>query len=556
MKLRDYQREAIDATYKFWREHDGNPVIVLPTGCGKTIIFAALIKELDEEMHGLRVLILAHRQELLAQAEDKLLAVYPEADIGLYCAGIGRKELDQNITIASRDSIHSKIAELGKIDLLIIDEAHRINNKEEGRYRKIITELQKENGDIGVLGVTATPFRAQKSDGNPYIYGENRIFSAPSFERNIKWFIDAGHLCNMSAPRTKVEIDTTNIRTVAGDFNQGQLATAAEAEVEACCHDMAYQLKISERRSSVVFCASVLHAEMVAEAMFNQHGLRSGIVHGKLKREDRDRVLADLESGAIDVLANVGVLTEGWDAPHVDCISLMRPTKSLGLFLQMIGRGTRTFPGKEYCLVLDYGGCLDRFGPIDVARPTERKPEKRTKDCPQCAEINSFFARKCSNCGFQFEEPVMKECGYCETPNPPAAVKCIACGEVFPRNLESKSSKRSLLSTQRDLRWMDVESIRMEVGSSNKTGRDYVRIRFSCGPFNEFSTVMCLGYPGYAGEKASRLAIKFVSHVEPTDSPEQWVQSWKNLPKELRHIPSAIEVDFNSKWNDIVRYRF
>ena len=557
MKLRDYQREAIDATYKFWREHDGNPVIVLPTGTGKTILFAAIIKELDEEMHGLRVLILAHRAELLTQAEDKLLAVYPEADIGIYCAGIDRKELEQNVTIASRDSIHNKIPELGKIDLLIIDEAHRINNKDEGRYRKIITELQKENGSIGVLGVTATPFRAQKSDGNPYIYGENRIFSAPSFEKNIKWFIDHGYLCKMSTPRTGVEIDTSQIRTVAGDFNQGQLATAAEAEVEGCCSDMAHQLRNADRKSAVVFCASVLHAEMVAEAMFNQHGFSTGIVHGKLNRTDRHTVLDKFESGATEVLCNVGVLTEGWDAPHVDCISLMRPTKSLGLFLQMIGRGTRTNDGKDYCLVLDYGGCIDRFGPLDVARPTERKPDKRTKDCPRCKEINSFFAHKCTNCKFEFEPNPMKECGHCETPNPPSAVRCIACGEVFPRNLTPKTSKHKLFSVERDLRWMEVSGLRMEVGNSNKTGRDYVRIRFDCGPFDQFSTVMCLGYPGYAGEKAARLAARFFPEIGlQTWSPEMWVQMWKTLPPEMKRIPSDIEVDLNSKWNDIMRYRF
>lgn len=556
MKLRDYQREAIDDTYKFWSEHDGNPVIVLPTGTGKTVLFASIIRELDEEMRGLRVLILAHRAELLTQAEDKLITIYPDADIGIYCAAIKRKELDRNITIASRDSIHSKIPELGKIDLLIIDEAHRINNKDEGRYRKIITELQQENGSIGVLGVTATPFRAQKSDGNPYIYGENRIFSAPSFERNIKWFIDNGYLCKMSTPRTAAEINTTGIKTVAGDFNQGQLASAAEAEVEACCDDLANHIGAEGRRSTLVFCASVLHAEMVQECMINEYGVSAGIIHGKMKQEYRDEILEGFEYGTTQVVANVGVLTEGWDAPHVDCIALMRPTKSLGLFLQMIGRGTRPYDDKDHCLVLDYGGCMDRFGPIDVARPVERKAEKRTKDCPQCTEINSFFARKCSNCQYQFEPNPMKECGYCETPNPPSSVKCIACGEIFPRNLTPKTSMHKLFSTERDTRWMDVSGVRMEVGISNKTGREYVRIRFDCGPFDQYSTVMCLGYPGYAGEKAARLATRFTDVTSMAHSPEAFVQRWKTLPPDAKQIPSAIEVDFNSKWNDITGYRF
>ncbi len=555
MKLREYQREAIDETYKFWSKRDGNPVIVLPTGTGKTILFASIIKELDEEMRGLRVLILAHRAELLTQAEDKLLAVYPEADVGVYCAGIKRKEIDRNITIASRDSIHNKLEELGKIDLLIIDEAHRINNKEEGRYRKIIEELQKANGKIGVLGVTATPYRAQKSDGNPYIYGESRIFSAASFDRPIKWFIDHGYLCQMKTPRTSIEIDTSEIKTVAGDFNQGQLASAAEAEVERCCADLMAHIETTDRRSSVVFCASVLHAEMVKENMINEHGITAGVIHGKMKTEDRDRIIECFEFGTLQVLANVGVLTEGWDAPHVDCIALMLPTKSLGLFLQMIGRGTRTYEGKAYTLLLDYGGCIDRFGPIDVARPTERKPEKRTKDCPSCTEINSFFARTCTGCNFRFEKNPMKECGYCETPNPPSAVKCIACSEIFPRNLAPRTSTHKLFSTERDLKWMKVGSVQMEVSNSRKTGRNYVRVRFDCGPFDQFSTIMCLGYPGYAGQKATTLALRFAPTLID-GNPEDWVEEWKLLPPERRDTPTEIEVDFNSKWQDVTRYKF
>lgn len=555
MQLRDYQREAIDATYKFWLERDGNPVIVLPTGTGKTVLFAALIKELDEEMRGLRVLLLAHRAELLMQAENKLQTIYEDADIGVYCAGIGRKEIEQNITIASRDSIINKLDDLGKIDLVIIDEAHRINNKDEGRYRQIIEHLRKENGNIGVLGVTATDYRAQKSDGNPYIHGASRIFSGVSFSRPIKWFIDNGYLCKMSTPRTTVEIDTSNITTVAGDFNQKQLASAAEAEVDRCCKDLAQHVKMTDRKSTVVFCASVLHAEMVADIMGKDYYLLCAVIHGKMDRDTRAGILERFESGHIGMIANVGVLTEGWDAPRVDCIALMRPTKSLGLFMQMIGRGTRTFEGKEYCLLLDYGGCIDRFGPIDVARPVERKPEVRTKDCEQCGEINSFYARKCPNCSFQFQANPMKECGYCETPNPPSAVRCIACGEIFPRDLISKASKRTLFSTERDHRFKYVESMSMEVHNSNKTGRDYVRVVFNCGPFDQYSTVMCLGYPGYAGEKAQRLAASFYPSMgAATTTPEHFVHLWKTLDKGFFCVPKSIMIDFNSKYQDVVRY--
>jgi len=414
LKLRYYQRNAIDALHSWFDTKPEEPALIaLPTAAGKTIIFSHFIKEVFHKNPKARVLIMAHRKELVAQAESKLKSVWPDAPVGVLAAGMKRFQHNAQILVASRDTLASpkRLEKVGKFDYMIIDEAHNVPPSSLTRYKKIIDTLS-ERQSMKVMGCTATPYRM----GQGYIYGNRKdhFFKGLAYSVSIPELIQAGYLCRLSAfavnDNAIIDAGKVSLKFKGGDFREKELEDIAMVdetiiEVISDWIDNAYT---KGRTASVFFCVSVLHAQKMTQYL-KQHGINAAVVTGETPNQDRDKILADFESGKLHALCNVGVLTEGWDAPRTDCIALLRPTQSVGLYVQMCGRGMRLHDNKENCLLLDYGENVARHGCLDEVEPGESLPGRyKPKICASCNAINSPSAKECIECGQVFESTQSK----------------------------------------------------------------------------------------------------------------------------------------------------
>jgi len=414
LKLRYYQRNAIDALHSWFDTKPEDPALIaLPTAAGKTIIFSHFIKEVFHKNPKARFLIMAHRKELVAQAESKLKSVWPDAPVGVLAAGMKRFQHNAQILVASRDTLASpkRLEKVGKFDYMIIDEAHNVPPSSLTRYKKIIDTLS-ERQSMKVMGCTATPYRM----GQGYIYGNRKdhFFKGLAYSVSIPELIQAGYLCRLSAfavnDNAIIDAGKVSLKFKGGDFREKELEDIAMVdetiiEVISDWIDNAYT---KGRTASVFFCVSVLHAQKMTQYL-QQHGISAAVVTGETPNQERDKILADFESGKIHALCNVGVLTEGWDAPRTDCIALLRPTQSIGLYVQMCGRGMRLHDDKENCLLLDYGENVARHGCLDEVEPGESLPGRyKPKICASCNAINSPSAKECIECGQVFESTQSK----------------------------------------------------------------------------------------------------------------------------------------------------
>jgi len=295
-----------------------------------------------------------------------LLAVWPEAPVGMLAASLKEFNHTASIIIASRDTISSpkRLEKSHPVDYIIIDEAHHVGVEKNCRYKKIINHFE-EIGCPKVLGVTATPYRM----GQGYVYGNgpDHFFGGIAHKVTMLDLVKEGYLSRLSAFAVNKDavIDATQARVKfkGGDYRESDLERLAlvDATIVAIINDWIEKAYLKGRTSTVFFCVSVVHAEKMNYFLM-QHGIRSACITAETPSDLRNLYLRQFENGQINALCNVAVLTEGWDAPRTDCIAILRPTKSLGLYVQICGRGMRTHEGKTDCLLLDYGGTWNAMG--------------------------------------------------------------------------------------------------------------------------------------------------------------------------------------------------
>ena len=348
-QLRPYQQAARDSIHSQWQAGRGRTLLVLPTGTGKTVVFAAVAA--DQVRAGDRVLILAHRGELLEQAADKL-----QRSTGLVSAveKAGSTCLDSwyRVVVGSVQTLQ-RTARLERFPrdyfgTIIIDEAHHACT--EG-YRRILDYFEGAK----VLGVTATPDR-----GDMRNLGE--VFHSLAYEYKLTDAIREGYLCRILAQTIPLQLDISGVSFSGGDYAVGEMATALDPYLEQIAAEMARRCK---DRKTVVFLPLIKTSQKFRD-LLNAQGLRAAEVNGQ--SPDRRQVLADFEAGAYNVLCNSMLLTEGWDCPSVDCVVVLRPTKVRSLYSQMVGRGTRLSPGKKDLLLLDFLWMTDKH---ELCRPAD-----------------------------------------------------------------------------------------------------------------------------------------------------------------------------------------
>ena len=333
--LRPYQNEAKAAVLEQWEQGVQRTLLVLPTGCGKTIVFAKISE--DCVKRGERVLILAHRGELLEQAADKI-----HKACNLNCAVEKAEETSlgsfYRITVGSVQTLmrESRLARFlpDYFDTIIIDEAHHAVSDS---YQRI---LQHFSG-AKVLGVTATPDRGDMKN-------LGQVFDSLAYEYTLPRAIREGYLCPIKALTIPLDLDLTGVSVQAGDFRAADLDTALDPYLYQIADEM---LRNSADRKTVVFLPLVKTSQKFRDIL-NERGFHAAEVNGN--SDDRAEILRDFDDGKYNVLCNSMLLTEGWDCPSVDCVIVLRPTKVRGLYCQMVGRGTRLSPGKKDLLLLDF----------------------------------------------------------------------------------------------------------------------------------------------------------------------------------------------------------
>jgi DNA repair protein RadD len=406
MELRPYQQEAVEAIYRHLRERDDNPCVVIPTGGGKTPVMATVCRDAVGRWNG-RVLILAHVKELLEQAREKLHQVAPEMwmKTGVYSAGLKRRDTEHPIIIAGIQSVYRRTCELDPFDLVIIDEAHMIPPDGDGMYRTFLNDARQVNPNLRVIGLTATPFRTTSG----MICAPDNVLNHVCYEIGVRELIVHGWLSPLITKAAREKIDTSGLHVRAGEFISGEVEDLMDTDnlVEAACREIVE--KTRNRKAVLIFAAGVRHGEHIAGTLRAEYGAEVGTVFGDTLDFVRDRMISDFKAGKLKYLVNVNVLTMGFDAPNIDCVAMVRPTLSPGLYYQMVGRGFRLHEGKKDCLVLDFGGNVLRHGPVDAIRIKDSTSigdeEAPAKECPMCQSVIAAGYSTCPDCGHEFPPP-------------------------------------------------------------------------------------------------------------------------------------------------------
>lgn len=475
-ELRDYQIAARDALFSHLRrtagDPDANPLIVAPTGSGKSVLIADAITTALRHQPTARILVLTHAKELVRQDADELRRYCPQILPGVCSAGLGRRDTRAQIIFGGVQTVAKRPRAFGRVDLLFVDEAHAVPHDGEGQYRTTIDTLRESNPGVRVIGYTATPYRL---DGGYLTEGD--IFRSVAYEIDVVSLIDGGYLSPIRTVDVTQAYDTSEVKVSRGEYVTAQLE---DVVIDPALTDAAIAEALAagaDRRSWLVFASSVRHAEHVAERM-SIAGVSADWVCGEHSAADRDAKIRRFKSAEIRALVNVGILTTGFNHPPTDLLLCLRPTQSAGLWVQMLGRGMRIAPGKSDCLLLDYGSNVGRHGPINRIQPPKMPDGEGAapyKLCPQCKVQTYPAILVCQDCGYEW---------------PPREIQH-----------DDRASRGHVILRDEDLTWHDVD--RTEYSRHSKEGKpDSVRVDYYSGFGRVQSEWVCLDHGGFATAKA------------------------------------------------------
>lgn len=428
-----YQDEAVNSVFAYYETGGtGNPVIAMPTGTGKSIVIATLLHRIFKSYPLQRVMMLTHVKELIEQSASKLIEVWPSAPVGIYSAGLRQKLAGMPITFAGVQSAVNTPDLFGHIDIVLIDECHLVGPEDNSSYQKLLRHLKTVNPKLKVIGLSATPYRlglGMITDGGIFTDICYNITGVNAFVK----LIDDGFLSPLVPRPTKAVLDVTGVGKRGGEFIESQLQLAVDKDEITRAAIVEALETMSDREYIMVFASGVKHSENIT-AILQEYGQDAVCAHSKMGKQADANKKAFGEKKHRFIVSN-NMLTTGVDYPHVDGIIMLRPTNSPGLWVQMLGRGTRVvyvkFPGfditnrehrleairlggKENCLVLDFAGNTMRLGPINdptIPRrsgdgtgeiPIKICEEKRLLNGLGCGAYNHISARHCCGCGSEF----------------------------------------------------------------------------------------------------------------------------------------------------------
>lgn len=424
IQFRPYQTDSIHAILSYFLSgKTGNPIVAMPTGSGKSVSIAGFVQCVMQYPNQ-KILMLTHRKELIAQNYEKLVKLWSTAPAGIYSAGLNRRDYMLPIVFAGIGSVSGKHDLFGKVDLILIDECHLVSPDDETQYRQFINELRIVNPLLKVIGFTATPWRL----GQGKLTDEGGLFTDICFDittlEEFNKLIAEGYLCPIVPNRTHLTIDTEGLNIRGGEFVSSQVQKAVD-KYEITVAALKETLEVAhDRNHAMIFAAGIEHCSHIVEIL-SAMGQSCAMVHSKQGDSENDEIISDFKKGKYRFLVNSDKLTTGFDYPDIDLIVMLRPTASIVLWVQMLGRGTRPVYAEGYdlnsiegrlgaiaaskkqnCLVLDFAGNTKRLGPInDPVIPRKRGKkggEAPVKECNYCPTINHASARFCISCGGEF----------------------------------------------------------------------------------------------------------------------------------------------------------
>lgn len=485
IQARPYQTEAVQSLWTYFATKTGNPVIAMPTGTGKSIVIASFLETIYRNYPDQKVLILTHVKELISQNHSKLVALWPNAPAGIFSSGLKRKDTADPIIFGGIKSVVDHVKRFGFVHLLIIDEAHLVSPKEETMYSRLIAELKKVNPLLKVIGLTATPWRlghGKITDDGIFTDICFDITSMGAFNR----LIQEGYLSPLVPISTELLLDVSGVHKTGGDFNAGELQFATNKD-DITFAALSETIKHgADRKHWLIFATGIEHAENIA-SMLNTMGVSCKSVHSKMPEKLRDKNIAEWINGEYTAVVNNGILTTGIDFPALDLIVMLRATMSTVLWVQMLGRGTRPWQGKENCLVLDFAGNTRRLGPInDPVLPRAKGKgtgEAPIRICDACNMYNHASARFCG--GQPYKTP--EGCGAAFT---------------FMTKLKMQASTNALIKDDSPIvKVFNVDNITYHI--HNKQGRPpSLRVSYHC-KFQKFTEYIHFELPGWGKRKAT-----------------------------------------------------
>jgi DNA repair protein RadD len=519
----------------------------MPTGTGKSLVIAAFIREAYMKYPGQRFMMLTHVKELIGQNFKTLRTFWPTAPCGVYSAGLKQRQSHFPITFAGIASVVNSPELFGHIDLVFIDEAHLVSPKEGTMYQRFLRKLKIINPNVKAIGLTATHYRlGQGLLTEPGSLFTDVCFNATSLE-SFNWLIDEGYICPLIPKKTASELKTDGVMIQGGEFVLSQLQEAVDK------NDVTYAalketISLGEDRAHwLVFASGVDHAVHIRD-MLDSLGISATCVHSRMSDNERDENLAGFKSGKYRAMVNNGILTTGFDFPELDLIVMLRPTQSPGLWVQMLGRGTRPVYAeghdistresriaaqhagpKKNCLVLDFAGNTRRLGPInDPVMPRKK------------------------GAGLGLGVAPVKLCEHCGTYNHASARFCISCKAEFKFTVKiNQTASTAALIAGEGPKVENFNVNRIVYVRHKKEGRpDSIKVSYYCG-LRLFEEWICLEHEGYARKKAR----------------EWWRQRWPGdvsvIPEsttdalklvEYLKIPRIIKVWINRKHPEIISY--
>lgn len=487
LSLRYYQDAAKAAVYDWIRTREDNPCVVIPTGGGKTPVIASICADASLLWNS-RVIVLAHVKELLEQNAAKLHEVCPEIDFGIYSAGLKRRDKKNSVIVAGIQSVYRRAYEMDPFDVAIVDECNLLPMDGEGMYQTFLAEARKVNPHLRLIGFTATPYRTKDGD----LCGPGHLLNGICYQIGVSQLVAEGYLSPLVGKSSAYHADLSNVPTIAGDFATVEMERAFNRPelVAAACREIVS--KTTNRNGILVFTAGVQHGEAVAGCLRAMTGERVEFLTGETSVMERAKIISDFKRKECRWLVNINVLTMGFDAPHIDCVVLLRATESPGLYYQMLGRAFRLAPGKSEALILDYGENIVRHGPVDDIELNRRRRKKRggeqefpAKACPECQSVVPVSVLACPDCGYEW---------------PPREVTHAAeADDAEPLRGTAKKEPPRITDT-----WVDVKDVTYSVHTKKGADEDAprtMRVDYHCG-LQVLSEWVCFEHKGFARKKA------------------------------------------------------
>lgn len=558
---RDYQVIAEGAIWNYFENQTGNPVVVMPTGTGKSVVIGMFLYNVLNRFPTQRIMVLTHVKELIEQNAKKMLEMWPVAPVGIYSAGLNQKQSYMPITFGGNKSVVNALDQFGHIDLLLIDECHLISPRANTTYQKIIAALKAINPWLKVIGFTATDYRMgqgriiEQSDDPE----QNAIFTDVAINMadvvSFNWFIEQGYLVNLIPKRTQTFVDVSGVSLSGGEYAQGQLEDATDKVTYGAIKEA---IEVAhDRRSWLVFAAGNKNAERCSEFL-NSFGISATFVHDGVKSKERDARIQAFKDGYFRAIVNNNILTTGFDHPAIDCIVVLRKTMSPGLWVQMLGRGTRPvyhpgytieqlltsqearlaaiyYGGKPNCLVLDFARNTRDLGPInDPVIPKQKGKgggDAPVKICAHCGSYNHASVRYCIDCGEEFE-----------------------FGVGFQ---QSAGSEELIASEAPAFEWFDVSTILYRKHTAKGSGTAMLKVTYIC-TINAWQKKF---YDEYIGFEHASAYMKHKAHnwwrarrldgMEPPDLVDDVLSATDQLRR-----PRKIRVWTNKRYPEITNYEY